>query len=67
MNVLTWTKRETMPQIGQFVYIDGKKGEVKYVGPNKSGADVVVIQYAGDKDTVATTLQSFLASLEVKQ
>lgn len=66
MSVPTWTKRESLPKPGHTVFIDGRKGEVKYVGPNKSGSDVVQILYAGAKTPETTTLVEFLASLEVK-
>jgi len=66
VNVLTWTKRETMPQIGQFVMIDGRRGEIQHVTKNLSGsATIVQIKYSTGIES--TTLTEFLASLEVKQ
>ena len=66
MSPVTWTKRETLPQIGQFVMIDGRRGEIKHVTKNLSGsATIVQIKYSTGIES--TTLTEFLASLEVQK
>lgn len=62
-----WIPRTHLPIVGESVMIDGRKGTVQYVGPNKTGKDVVQVLYAGQRTAETTTLQEFLATLEVQK
>ena len=62
-----WIPRTHLPIVGESVMIDGRKGTVKYVGPNLSKTDVVCILYAGARNPESMTLQEFLATLEVQK
>ena len=64
MNQTVWTKRETFFNIGDVVYLDGRKGEVTRVGGQISSSQIQVTWAGGLKQSAP--LSEWLASLEVK-